>query len=100
MGHTSGILTKADIVIPYVMSVNGAGISVSNEVWQKMKPNVPLQPDGKPVHPISAAAMKPVVEDFKNQGFLEVSLGTPILRVEIATFAALGQLHLLLEGGP
>ena len=68
MGHTSGILTKADIVIPYVMSVNGAGISVSNEVWQKMKANVPLQADGKPVHPINASAMKPVVEDFKNQG--------------------------------
>jgi RsmE family RNA methyltransferase len=36
------------------------------------------------------------VEEFKEKGFLEVSLGSPILRVEIATFTALGQLHLLL----
>jgi len=36
------------------------------------------------------------VDEFKNLGFLEVSIGVPILRVEIATFAALGQLHLLL----
>jgi RsmE family RNA methyltransferase len=36
------------------------------------------------------------VEHFKDLGFLEVTLGSPILRVEIATFAALGQLHLLL----
>ena len=68
MGHTDGLLTKAHIIIPYVMSVNGAGISVSNEVWQKMKPNIPLQADGKPVHPIKADAMKSVVEEFKNNG--------------------------------
>ncbi|MFI5391071.1 MAG: RsmE family RNA methyltransferase, partial [Bacteriovoracales bacterium] len=36
------------------------------------------------------------IDAFKDQGFLEVSIGPPILRVEIATFAALGQLHLLL----
>ncbi len=36
------------------------------------------------------------VEQFKEMGFLEVSLGPPILRVEIATFSALAQLHLLL----
>ena len=68
LGHTAGILTKSHIVVPYVMSLNGAGISVSNEVWQKMKPNIPLDADGKPKHPISASAMKPVVEEFKNQG--------------------------------
>src|SRR3989338_2300061 len=60
IGHTAGLLTKAHIIAPYVMSENGAGISVSNEVWQKMKPNLPLQADGKPVHPISADKMKPV----------------------------------------
>ncbi len=68
LGHTAGILTKSHIVVPYVMSVNGAGISVNSEVWSKMKPNIPLQADGKPVHPISASAMKPVVDEFKNQG--------------------------------
>lgn len=67
LGHTIGLLTKAEIVVPYVLSVNGAGITVSNEVWQKMKPNVP-QTDGKPVHPIKADALKPVVEAFKAEG--------------------------------
>ncbi len=67
LGHTAGLLTKAHIIIPYVMSVNGAGITVSNEVWQKMKPNVPQQ-DGKPVHPIKADALKPVIEEFKAAG--------------------------------
>jgi nitrate/nitrite transport system substrate-binding protein len=68
LGHTAGLLTKSNIVVPYVMSVNGAGISVSTEVWEKMKPQVPTQEDGLPAHPISAAAMKPVVDEFKNQG--------------------------------
>lgn len=68
LGHTEGLLTKSHIIAPYVMSENGAGISVSNEVWEKMKPNISLQDDGKPIHPISASAMKPVVEEFKNEG--------------------------------
>jgi hypothetical protein len=68
LGHTAGILTKSHIVVPYVMSVNGAGISVSKEVWEKMKPNLPLQEDGKPVHPIGADKMKPVVDEFKSEG--------------------------------
>lgn len=68
LGHTEGLLTKSHIIVPYIMSENGAGISVSNEVWEKMKANIPLQEDGKPIHPISASAMKPMVEEFKNEG--------------------------------
>ncbi len=68
LGHTDGLLTKADIIVPFVMSENGAGISVSNEVWEKMKPNLKMQEDGKPVHPISASAMKPMVDEYKHEG--------------------------------
>lgn len=68
LGHTEGLLTKAHIIAPYVMAENGAGISVSYEVWQKMKPGLPLQEDGKPIHPIKADYLKPVVEEFKNEG--------------------------------
>ncbi len=68
LGHTEGLLTKADIIVPFVMSQNGAGISVSNEVWQLMKPKLPLDESGKPKHPISAEYLKAALEDFKNQG--------------------------------
>jgi len=67
LGHTIGLLTEAHIVIPYVMSVNGAGITVSNEVWKKMKPHVPHE-NGKPAHPIKADALKPVVDELNGQG--------------------------------
>lgn len=78
LGHTIGILNKAHIVIPYVLSVNGAGITVSNEVWQKMKPNVPHE-NGKPVHPIKADALKPVIEDMKAEGVsFKVAMTYPV----------------------
>jgi nitrate/nitrite transport system substrate-binding protein len=60
-----GFGTKAHIVTPFSMDLNGNGITVSNEIWSKMKPNVP-QKDGKPIHPISASALKPVVEEYKD----------------------------------
>jgi len=50
------------------MDLNGNAITVSNEIWEAMKPNVPLMDDGRPQHPISAEAMAPVVEDYKDQG--------------------------------
>ena len=33
-----------------------------------MKPDVPLGADGKPVHPICAAALKPAIEQFERRG--------------------------------
>jgi nitrate/nitrite transport system substrate-binding protein len=33
-----------------------------------MKPNIPKDEEGKPVHPISAEALKPVVESYKAEG--------------------------------
>ncbi|MCB1803242.1 MAG: ABC transporter substrate-binding protein, partial [Gammaproteobacteria bacterium] len=44
------------------------GITVSNEVWEQMKPHVPKQADGKPQHPIKADYLKPVVDKYKAEG--------------------------------
>jgi nitrate/nitrite transport system substrate-binding protein len=33
-----------------------------------MKPNVPMDSEGKPVHPIKADALKPVIKAYKNKG--------------------------------
>lgn len=68
LAATIGFGTKAHIVTPFSMDLNGNAITVSNEIWDLMKPNIPMQDDGKPVHPIKADALKPVVEQFKNQG--------------------------------
>jgi len=68
LAATIGFGTKAHIVTPFSMDLNGNGITVSNEIWEAMKPNVPKNTAGKPQHPIKADALKPVVESFKQQG--------------------------------
>ncbi len=68
LAATIGYGTEAHIITPFSMDLNGNGITVSNEVWEKMKPNVPLQDDGLPQHPIKADALKPVVQEFNASG--------------------------------
>ncbi len=68
LAATIGFGTKAHIVTPFSMDLNGNGITVSNAVWEEMKPHVPKQADGKPQHPIKADYLKPVVEKYKAEG--------------------------------
>ncbi len=68
LAATIGFGTEAHIITPFSMDLNGNGITVSNEVWEEMKPNIPVDADGKPVHPISAEALAPVVETYKSEG--------------------------------
>ena len=68
LAATIGFGTKAHIVTPFSMDLNGNGITVSNEIWKGMLPHIPKDSSGKPVHPISAKSLKPVVEEFKQQG--------------------------------
>ncbi|MCY0093011.1 CmpA/NrtA family ABC transporter substrate-binding protein [Hoeflea ulvae] len=68
LAATIGFGTKAHIVTPFSMDLNGNGITVSNEVWELMKPHLESGPDGKPVHPIKADALKKVVDKFKAEG--------------------------------
>ncbi len=64
----AGFGRQAELVTPFSMDLNGNGITVSNEVWSKMKPNIPKDAEGKPVHPIKADALKPVITEYKNAG--------------------------------
>ncbi|MFD3191927.1 CmpA/NrtA family ABC transporter substrate-binding protein [Sedimentitalea sp. HM32M-2] len=68
LAATIGYGTQAHIVTPFSMDLNGNGITVSNAVWQQMLPHVPKMPDGRPQHPISAAALKPVVQALQDEG--------------------------------
>jgi len=68
LAATIGYGTKAHIVTPFSMDLNGNGITMSNDVWKQMKPNIPKRADGKPQHPISAKYLKPVVEKYRDEG--------------------------------
>ncbi|AOW20356.1 CmpA/NrtA family ABC transporter substrate-binding protein [Urechidicola croceus] len=64
----AGFGRQAELVTTFSMDLNGNGITVSNDVWSKMKPNVPISSDGKTIHPIKADALKPVITEYKNSG--------------------------------
>jgi nitrate/nitrite transport system substrate-binding protein len=66
-GGAIGYGTKADIVSAFTLTLNGDAITVSNDVWKQMKPQIPMK-DGKPVHPIKADTLKPVLEKYKSAG--------------------------------
>ena len=68
LAATIGYGTEAHIITPFSMDLNGNGITVSNEVWAEMKKHSPTGADGKPVHPIPASALKPVIDKYKAEG--------------------------------
>ncbi|MDC0660790.1 CmpA/NrtA family ABC transporter substrate-binding protein [Leisingera sp. SS27] len=68
LAATIGYGTEAHIVTPFSMDLNGNGITLSNDVWEMMKPNLPRDADGRIAHPISASYLKPVIEEFNARG--------------------------------
>ncbi|MDP5104665.1 MAG: ABC transporter substrate-binding protein [Polaribacter sp.] len=64
----AGFGRQAKLVTAFSMDLNGNAITVSNDVWSKMKPNVPTDNNGLPIHPIKADALKPVITEYKNAG--------------------------------
>jgi len=67
LGATIGFGTRADVITAFSMDLNGNGITVSKKIWKQMKENIPHE-DGKPVHPIKADYLKPVVDKYKDEG--------------------------------
>ncbi|MBR9872349.1 MAG: ABC transporter substrate-binding protein [Gammaproteobacteria bacterium] len=67
LGASIGYGTQADIITAFSMDLNGNGITVSNDVWESMKPQLALD-DDKPAHPISASTLKPVIEQYRDRG--------------------------------
>lgn len=68
LGATIGYGTEAHIVTAFSMDLNGNGITVSNDIWEQMKEHIPVGEDGKPVHPIKADYLKPVVDKYRAEG--------------------------------
>jgi nitrate/nitrite transport system substrate-binding protein len=62
-----GYGTRAALITPFSMDLNGNAITVSNDVWAAMKPALDMA-DGKPLHPISAAALRPVIDAYADEG--------------------------------
>lgn len=68
LASSIGYGTAAQIVTPLSMDLNGNGITVSNDVWERMKTSIPKDAEGKPQHPIRADALAPVIEAYRDEG--------------------------------
>ena len=96
LAATIGYGTKAHIVTPFSMDLNGNGITVSNAIWEQMKAYIPKRADGKPVHPIKADALKPVVEKYADEGLpFNMGMVFPVSthNYELRYWLAAGGLH-------
>lgn len=67
---TIGFGTEAHIITAYTLDLNGNGITVSNNIWEEMQYNDPSLDSENPPHPITADALKPIVEAAKDDGKL------------------------------
>jgi nitrate/nitrite transport system substrate-binding protein len=65
---TIGIGTPAHIVTAYTLDLNGNGITVGNNVWEKMQLADPELDTPTPKHPITAAGLVPVVKEYLDAG--------------------------------
>ncbi|MGE9297372.1 MAG: CmpA/NrtA family ABC transporter substrate-binding protein [Puniceicoccales bacterium] len=65
---TIGIGTKADVITAYTMDLNGNGITVSNAIWEEMQFNDLELDSPTPKHPITADALKPIVQEKLDAG--------------------------------
>ncbi|MEL1249381.1 CmpA/NrtA family ABC transporter substrate-binding protein [Aurantiacibacter gilvus] len=68
LAATIGYGTQANLIAPLSLDLNGNAITLSNRVWDMIKDDLPRQPDGNPVHPISASHLRSVVDSFEAQG--------------------------------
>ena len=89
-------LSRGHVVTPFSMDLNGNAITVSNAVWEAMAAHIPKGDDGKPVHPIKADALKPLVEEHKSRGEpFKLSMVHPVSthNYELRYWLAAGGIH-------
>jgi len=91
-----GIGTRADVVTALSLDRNGNAITVSNAVWAAMKAAEPALARAKPAHPISAKALRPVVDAALAQGEpLRMGMVFPVSthNYELRYWLAAGGIH-------
>ncbi|MCV6639310.1 CmpA/NrtA family ABC transporter substrate-binding protein [Candidatus Albibeggiatoa sp. nov. NOAA] len=96
LGATIGFGTQAHIITAFSMDLNGNGITVSNEIWEEMQEYVERDKDGKPIHPIKADSLKPVVDAYRDAGeAFKMGMVFPVSthNYELRYWLAAGGLH-------
>lgn len=93
---TIGLGTRAELIAPLSLDLNGNAVTVSNRIWAQIEPALPKGADGKPTHPISASALRPVVDRFRSEGKpLKFGMVFPVSthNYELRYWLAAGRIH-------
>jgi nitrate/nitrite transport system substrate-binding protein len=96
LGATVGFGTKADMYTVFSMDINGKAITVSNSIWNRIKSQAPVDAQGKPVHPLSAKLLQPVIAEYQAQGKpLKMGMVFPVSghNFELRYWLAAGGVH-------
>jgi nitrate/nitrite transport system substrate-binding protein len=64
----AGFGAKVKLIAPFSLDINGKAVTISNRVYEQIAPTLPKGADGKVIHPVSAAALKPLVAKGKASG--------------------------------
>jgi nitrate/nitrite transport system substrate-binding protein len=64
----AGIGAKVKLVTPFSLDINGKAVTISNRVYAAIEADLPRGADGKVTHPVSAAALRPVVDAGRAAG--------------------------------
>jgi nitrate/nitrite transport system substrate-binding protein len=95
-GATIGIGTRAPVVTAVTLDLNGNAITVSNEVWAEMQAGTPSLAAQRPARPISAKALRPVVDAHLASGEpLRMGMVFPVSthNYELRYWLAAGGIH-------
>jgi nitrate/nitrite transport system substrate-binding protein len=96
LAATIGFGTKAHVVTAFTMDLNGNAVTVATAVWQAMQRSDPALDTPTPKHPISASALKPLVEERLAAGQkLQMAVVFPVSthNYELRYWLAAGGIH-------
>jgi len=68
LAATIGFGTKAHIITPFSMDLNGNGITLANSIWEEMKEINPSLEKEPIERPLKADLLKPIVQRMKAEG--------------------------------
>lgn len=93
---TIGFGTKAHVITAFSMDLNGNGITLSNDIWERMKRATPALNEDPIPRPLKADLLRPVVQELKGAGTpMKMGMVFPVSthNYELRYWLAAGGIH-------
>src|SRR5690606_6323243 len=93
---TIGFGTEAHVITAFSMDLNGNGITLSNDIWERMKRATPALNQDPIPRPLKADLLRPVVQELKSAGTpMKMGMVFPVSthNYELRYWLAAGGIH-------